>query len=63
MAFGAGVPLIQALGLTARHDLLVEEILEFRAALLESGGVDVGQVVGNHVDIQGLGLHPRCGGP
>jgi hypothetical protein len=36
---------------------LVEQILEVRPAFLVSGGADIGQVVGNHIDVQGLGLH------
>ena len=39
---------------------LIEEILELDLALLESGRVDVGQVIGNHIQVHLLGIHPRC---
>jgi len=36
--------------------------MEVDAALLEAGGVDVGQVVGDGVDVHLLGYHARRGG-
>ena len=38
---------------------LVKQILELDLALLKTGRVDVGKVVGNVVEIKLLGLHPR----
>ena len=44
-------------------ELLVEEILEVHPALLESGGVHVGQVVGDGVELKLLALHSGSGTP
>ena len=38
---------------------LVEQILELGFVLFEPGGADVGQVVGDHVQVGLLGLHSR----
>src|SRR5262245_34157472 len=40
---------------------LIEQILKFGFVLLESGGADVGQVVGDDVEIRLLELHPGRG--
>src|SRR5213080_469929 len=42
-----------------RADRLVEQVLEVGPALLEARRVHVGQVVGDDVDVQLLGLHAR----
>jgi hypothetical protein len=41
---------------------LIEQILELGALALEPGGVDVGEVVRNDVDIELLGQHAGRGG-
>ena len=44
-------------------DLLVQQILEHGAVLLEADGVDVGQVVGNHRHSGRLGRQAGFGHP
>jgi hypothetical protein len=41
---------------------LIEQILEFNFAAFETRGVDIGQVVGNDIQVHLLGLHPGSGG-
>ena len=41
-------------------DVLVDQILEVGSALLEAYSVDVGDIVGDHIQIGLLGRHPRC---
>jgi hypothetical protein len=39
---------------------VVQQILELYFTLLETRRVDVGQVVGNHIQVHLLGVHPGC---
>jgi hypothetical protein len=50
-------------GLTAGHlERLIKKILKIRGAFLETSGADVGQIVGDDIDIQLLGIHAGCAG-
>ena len=42
-------------------DGLVKQVFKDGAALLEAGGRDVGQIVGNHVELGLLGVESRAG--
>src|SRR5260221_6177769 len=49
-------------GRRARHfGLVVDQILEFDAGLLEAGRIDVGEVVRHVIDVLLLGAHPAGG--
>ena len=38
--------------------MVIDQVLERRALLLEAGGAQVGDVVGDHLDVEFLGRHP-----
>ena len=45
------------------RNCLVEQVLEHRALALEAVGVDVGEIVGDHVDVELLRVEPGLGDP